>query len=106
MNALTVVSMLSAESAGWIVRADKLGLRVTSRPGRFGDERYFVKTSGASIEIIQNKNVARKLNISGFTAPQLEIVSQLQSCGLVQGAATHQTPPPPRSARTERPDKL
>jgi hypothetical protein len=75
--------MLTNTSAGWIVRADKLGLRVSSRPGRFGDEIYFVKSADGFVKVVQNKNVGRKLDTSEFTPSQLEIVTQLQNCGLI-----------------------
>ena len=63
----------------------QLGLRATSSgPQRFGDESFIVKSSkGSVIKVIQNTQRGRKLDATGFTADQLEIVRQLQECGLI-----------------------
>lgn len=80
---LTVRNTQTDITTGWITRARNLGLKITSRPGRFGDEIYLVKSSDGFVEVVQNINVGRKLDASKFTPSQLVIVSKLQVCELI-----------------------
>lgn len=72
-------------TTGWAARAYSKGLKVRSACGRFGNEIHLVKDlAGNFVKLEQNIHCARKLDATGFSDAQLEIVKTLQDCGLVQ----------------------
>jgi hypothetical protein len=78
------VSILNMQiESGWILRARKLDMKVTSSPGRFGDEIHIVKRDGVHIILKQNTQVRRILDVSSFNVAQLGIIDDLKICGLV-----------------------
>jgi hypothetical protein len=80
----TVINMQTDVTTGWAARAYAKGLKVGSASGRFGDETHIVKDrAGNFVKLVQNTQRGRKLDASGFTDAQLEIVKALQECGLV-----------------------
>lgn len=79
-----VFNMQTERTCGWVVRAMKAGLKVTSRSGRFGDEINFVKDAqGNFLQVIQNTQASRRLEGGAMSAAQLAIVGILQVSGLV-----------------------
>lgn len=81
---LTVLNMQTDATVGWMVRAYAKGLKVGSAPGRFGDQIHIVKDrSGNFVKLVQNTQRGRKLDATGFSDAQLQIVRSLQECGLV-----------------------
>lgn len=83
MTTFTVRNMETDQTTGWAARAMQMGMKVLSRPGRFGDEHIIVKQGGEAVALIQNSRQGRKLDASDFTAKQQEIVQNLRVCGLI-----------------------
>ena len=84
MTQYVVLNMQTDVTTGWAARAYAKGLKISSAPGRFGDEMHIVKDrAGNFVKLVQNSQRGRKLDASSFTDAQIEIVKALQDCGLV-----------------------
>ena len=79
----TVRNMECDEAAGWAARAYRLGMKVLSRPVRFGADECIVKRDGAAVKLTQARHVGRVLDVSGFTPEQMAIVRDLSAAGLL-----------------------
>lgn len=84
MSDFHVFNMQTEETVGWVVRAMKSGLKVTSRPSRFGDEINLVKDGrGNFLTVTQNTQASRRIDGNALSVAQLRIVVLLIECGLV-----------------------
>ncbi|MES9493959.1 hypothetical protein [Herbaspirillum huttiense] len=81
MSKVTVLN--SHIESGWALRARALGMKVTSAPGKFGDEVFLVKRDGDAVQLRQNTQARRLLDITGFTGKQIAIIEDLKKCGLI-----------------------
>lgn len=79
----TVRNMECEEAAGWAARAYRLGLKVLSRPVRFGAEECIVKRDGVSVKLTQARHAGKVLDVSAFTPAQMDIVRDLGTAGLI-----------------------
>lgn len=73
----------STATPGWIV---DLGMRVSSRPVRFGETSYLVKNGTEHIEFIQAPDRGRNLNIESPSDGQKVILDRLVECGVIIAA--------------------
>ena len=83
MTTYTVRNNETDVTTGWAARAMQMGMKVLSRPGKFGNEEYIVKQGGAAVSLTQNSRNGRKLDAAEFTPAQHAIVQNLRMCGLI-----------------------
>lgn len=79
----TVRNMECEAATGWMARAMGLGLRVSSRPARFGAEECIVKRDGVAVKLTQARHVGKALDVAAFTPAQMDIVRDLGAAGLI-----------------------
>ena len=79
----TVRNMECEAAAGWMARAIGSGLRVLSRPVRFGGEECIVKRDGVMVKLTQARHAGKILDVAEFSPAQMEIVRNLVAAGLL-----------------------
>lgn len=77
-----VLAMCADSSVGWITRASRLGLKVTSRPSLFGREMFFVRSNDALLKFEQSPTKCTRLSISSDATHRIKIAQHLENSGI------------------------